>query len=321
MEKWREDAQPEWPEPAPSTRDVPVVGATGGTGRPGDVPVDTGTSLASNRVSGNERSNGSLSAGLADPWGEPAGGGAVTRDHDPDEVTIQIDALNPAAAGQDASDVPVFVDESGRRSRTFRRIGISVGIACAAYAVVIVVTLLSGNAAVPWLPVPVPGAGGDEKPASEVDPTRGPSAAATPAAGQPGGTAPGTPGATPAASGTASARPGATSGTGAATGSAAPSGAAAVRPSSSGTTRPSAAPGGGSPSVDTGGPSNPVGGGDPTPPPVTTPPPDDPPSDSSPSPAGGAGDTVAAGPASPVPVASADTGSGAGSAGTSEPAT
>ncbi len=92
MEKWREDAQPEWPEPAPSTRDVPVVGATGGTGRPGDVPVDTGTSFASNRVSGNERSNGSLSAGLADPWGEPAGGGAVTRDHDPDEVTIQIDA-------------------------------------------------------------------------------------------------------------------------------------------------------------------------------------------------------------------------------------
>ncbi|SMF08833.1 hypothetical protein SAMN02745830_01570 [Streptomyces sp. Amel2xC10] len=281
--------------------------------------MDTGTSFASNRVSGSERSNGSLSAGLADPWGEPAGGGAVTRDHDPDEVTIQIDALSPAAAGQDASDVPVFVDESGRRSRTFRRIGISVGIACAAYAVVIVVTLLSGNAAVPWLPVPVPGAGGDEKPASEVDPTRGPSATATPAAGQPGGTAPGTPGVTPSASGTASARPGATSGTGAATGSAAPSGAAAVRPSSSGTTRPSAAPGA-SASADPG-PSNPVGGGDPPPPPVTTPPPDDPPSDSSPSPAGGAGDTVAAGPASPAPVASDGAGSGAGSAGTSEPAT
>ncbi|MET9099767.1 hypothetical protein [Streptomyces antibioticus] len=255
-------------------------------------------------MSGNERSNGSLSAGLADPWGEPAGGGAVTRDHDPDEVTIQIDALSPAAAGQDASDVPVFVDESGRRSRTFRRIGISVGIACAAYAVVIVVTLLSGSAAVPWLPVPVPGAGGDEKPASEVDPTRGPSAAATPAAGQPGGTAAGTPGVTPAASGTASAKPGATSASGAATGSAAPSGAAAVRPSSSGTTRPSAAPGA-SASADPG-PNNPVGGGgEPSPtPPVSTPPPDDPPSDSSPSPAGGAGDTVAAGPASPVPVAS-----------------
>ena len=44
----------------------------------------------------------------------------------------------------DASDAPVFVDETGRRGRTFRRIGITVGLACAAYAVVIVGTLLSG---------------------------------------------------------------------------------------------------------------------------------------------------------------------------------
>ncbi|WP_097264801.1 hypothetical protein [Streptomyces sp. TLI_55] len=107
-----------------------------------------------------------------DPWNPSAViGGAVGEagggTHDPHEVTVQLDAVALRAdhrlVGQaggggvgdaDGSDGPVFVDESGRRSRRFRRIGIFVGIACAIYAVVIIATMLSGNSNAPWLPVP-----------------------------------------------------------------------------------------------------------------------------------------------------------------------
>ncbi|MGW5861830.1 hypothetical protein ACWFRJ_06605 [Streptomyces sp. NPDC055239] len=91
--------------------------------------------------------------------------------HDPNEVTVQIDGLGrqladlSAESDQEASDGPVFVDETGRRSRRYRRIGVLVGIACAVYAVIIVGTLLSGNSDAPWLPVDPK----DEKPASKVD--------------------------------------------------------------------------------------------------------------------------------------------------------
>ncbi|WP_172384454.1 hypothetical protein [Streptomyces sp. MNP-20] len=64
------------------------------------------------------------------------------------------------------ADRPVFVDETGRRGRRYRRIGTFVGLACAGYAVVIVATLASGNSSAPWLPVPDPA---DEQPASKVD--------------------------------------------------------------------------------------------------------------------------------------------------------
>lgn len=101
--------------------------------------------------------------------------------HDPDEVTVQLDvagahledwlvqqAKRPGGAQgvQEGTDGPVFVDETGRRSRRYRRIGMAVGIACAVYAVVIVATLLSGNSSAPWLPVP---GKEDEKPASRVE--------------------------------------------------------------------------------------------------------------------------------------------------------
>ncbi|CAM5648316.1 Undecaprenyl-phosphate 4-deoxy-4-formamido-L-arabinose transferase [Streptomyces chartreusis] len=87
--------------------------------------------------------------------------------HDPHEVTVQLDgvglhldnmlrAAKDAPRGSESSDGPVFVDESGRRSRRFRRIGMAVGLACAVYAVVIVATLLSGNSDAPWLPVENP---------------------------------------------------------------------------------------------------------------------------------------------------------------------
>ncbi|WP_258314733.1 hypothetical protein [Streptomyces sp. Act143] len=137
-----------------------------------------------------------------DPW-DPQGttGAPGGNTHDPHEVTVQLDAVSlradhrlvgQADAGRgaaDGSDGPVFVDESGRRSRRFRRIGIFVGIACAIYAVVIVATMLSGNSNAPWLPVP----GQEGKEAGQVETTPLPAdpAAPTDATG-------GTPGASPA---------------------------------------------------------------------------------------------------------------------------
>ncbi|GAA2621981.1 hypothetical protein [Streptomyces vastus] len=112
--------------------------------------------------------------------------------HDPDEVTVQLDvagahledwlvqqAKGPRGgqSAQEGSDGPVFVDETGRRSRRYRRIGMAVGLTCAVYAVVIIATLLSGNSSAPWLPVP--GKEGD-KPASKVDSPTLPPASADP---------------------------------------------------------------------------------------------------------------------------------------------
>jgi hypothetical protein len=97
-----------------------------------------------------------------DPAGTP---GPAGHTHDPHEVTIQLDAVQLGdgfvrrveegiGVGPAPADRPVFVDESGRRSRRFRRIGIVIALACGVYAVVIVATLLSGNSNAPWLPVP-----------------------------------------------------------------------------------------------------------------------------------------------------------------------
>ncbi|WP_194238697.1 hypothetical protein [Streptomyces spongiae] len=97
--------------------------------------------------------------------------------HDPHEVTVQLDGVGreledwlvqqakEAPGGQD-SDGPVFVDESGRRRSRLRRIGIFVGLACAVYAVVIGVTVMSGNSNAPWLPGL---AQQDDEPANKVD--------------------------------------------------------------------------------------------------------------------------------------------------------
>jgi hypothetical protein len=106
------------------------------------------------------------SALLSRPW-ESADRAGHT--HDPNEVTVQLDgvgreveeeleAVGPpggaAVVAGEAADGPVFVDESGRRSRRYRRIGIGVGVACAVYSVVIAATLLSGNSNAPWMPLP-----------------------------------------------------------------------------------------------------------------------------------------------------------------------
>ncbi|SPF03135.1 hypothetical protein SMA5143A_3901 [Streptomyces sp. MA5143a] len=113
---------------------------------------------------------------VAAPWEQPDQPG---RNHDPHEVTVQLDGVgreldgpgrhagkdpDKAAGGQ--PDGPVFVDESGRRRNRYRRLGIAVGTACAAYAAVIVGTLVSGNSDAPWLPMPMQK---DEAPADKVD--------------------------------------------------------------------------------------------------------------------------------------------------------
>jgi len=193
VNKWREDAQPEWPgsEAESGTQQLPGV-APGGTGpvprqRHAGAPVrpgraggrgahaqprrgETGTAEPVEQT-GSADSIASLSSR---PWENTAEAGHT---HDPHEVTVQLDGVGrqleellvrQAKEGADAGagDGPVFVDETGRRSRRYRRIGIAVGIACAVYAVVIVGTLLSGNSDAPWLPVP---GQQDEQPAGQVD--------------------------------------------------------------------------------------------------------------------------------------------------------
>lgn len=263
--KWREDAQPEWPEAATATGELTADGrARDGRATQvfseGDVRV-TGTrlpagteilrgiprqsegeadSLSSSQASRTAQVSSTLQGArpaVRDPWQEPAeadpdeseAGSAGTASesaehtHDPHEVTVQLDAVQlgdgfvrqvkegPGVAP--AADRPVFVDESGRRSRRFRRIGMAIALACGIYAVVIVATLLSGNSNAPWLPVP----GQQENPpAGQVDSPPLPAESAP--ASHPGATAPsGTPtagGTTVPSSGPSAFRPEATAGTG-----------------------------------------------------------------------------------------------------------
>ncbi|MGW2561666.1 hypothetical protein ACWCXB_20905 [Streptomyces sp. NPDC001514] len=92
--------------------------------------------------------------------------------HEPNEVTVQLDGLGRQLSElpvgpdpQEGSDGPVFVDESGRRSKKFRRIGWVLVLACACYAITLVVALIGGNSKAPWLLIPGPA---NENPAGEV---------------------------------------------------------------------------------------------------------------------------------------------------------
>jgi hypothetical protein len=92
--------------------------------------------------------------------------------HEPNDVTVQLDGLGRQLSElavepslPDLSDGPVFVDESGRRSKTYRRLGWVVATICAVYAVTLVVALLGGNSSAPWLPL----SGQEEKQADEAE--------------------------------------------------------------------------------------------------------------------------------------------------------
>lgn len=318
VKKWREDAQPEWPEAASGTQDTPVVGGvtqsfpdtaeTRGAGTTGAAVEEEGDrdfpgAPRADRGRDDVPEPAGRRAVVRDPWDESDGGAGQT--HDPHEVTVQLDAIGlngdnriesggPAGdSGAEGSDGPVFVDESGRRSRRFRRIGMAVGLACAVYAVVIVVTLLSGNSNAPWLPVTGPK---DDTPAGKVDTSPMPAESADPSL--PVGVVPGT---TPTVSGGVTPVPG-VSGT-------APG--ATVSPGKPGASADPSAPAtqpGGNPSVSTGPSTQPTQS--------VTPPPSasvDPPTSTTPDPSvaptettgGSAGPgTVADGPASPTPIAS-----------------
>ncbi|MFI7006742.1 hypothetical protein [Streptomyces sp. NPDC050145] len=203
----------------------------------------------------------------------------------------------PGAPAPDDKEVPVFVDDSGRRSRTFRRIGVAVGMACAAYAVVVVATLLSGNSSAPWLPMEAEHKG----PAGQVDtePLL-PADSATPTA-SPGDTP--SPGVSGSVSPGASTEPGASTAPATGTPDDTPTGAGTTpvdRPTGGGRTTP--------PPVD---PPDPTDAPPPTQgptdgptDPATTPPvepTDDPPAE----PAGGGTDTVASRTLAPSPGADA----------------
>ncbi|WP_405872271.1 MULTISPECIES: hypothetical protein [unclassified Streptomyces] len=212
-----------------------------------------------------------------------------------DAVGLQQDMRLRKAAGErggdsEGSDGPVFVDESGRRSRNFRRLGITIGIACAVYAVVIVVTLLSGSSAAPWLPVP---GQNDDKPAGQVEPTSRPADSAQPTGtgGLPSGATPTAADGTTPSPGASGTVPGAStdpSGTGASTG-------ADPTPTRS-TSKPGPVVGDPTPSTSTN-PSTPTS-------------PDPSPSESTVAPTetavpGTGSDPVADGPSSPSPIAEA----------------
>lgn len=299
MEKWREDAQPEWPQAASATREVPVIGgeaeeafpdtevtgAVGGTRGPeilegGRHAAKVGRNIGSDgrhggadaRHAGKDsrrtakdgrrirtgwpeppagKDVSAIGAGiLADPWGASpetgtgagTGSGSQGGVADPDEVTVQLDGPAQHAeaggktgtgAGQDGSDRPVFVDESGRRSRRYRRFGMAVGIACAVYAVVIVITLLSGSSDAPWLPVP---GQKDDAPAGKVDTSPSPDRSGNPSGGSdsvaPGNIPTASDGTTPSPGARASGTAGASAKPGGRTSASASPGASASRSAS-----------------------------------------------------------------------------------------
>jgi hypothetical protein len=102
--------------------------------------------------------------------------------HEPSDVTIELDGtgrqlseLSPGdgpekgsgptqGADNEITDGPVFVDASGRRSKKFRRAGWVVAIACAVFAVTLVVSLMGGSSTTAWLNIPgAPGGKKNEK--------------------------------------------------------------------------------------------------------------------------------------------------------------
>ncbi|MFB7216709.1 hypothetical protein [Streptomyces sp. NPDC056227] len=90
-------------------------------------------------------------------WREGARSGHT---HEWNDVTVQLDGLgrqlselSAEPGAPEGSDGPVFVDESGRRSKTFRRLGWVLAAVCACYAVTLVVALLGGSSTAPWLPL------------------------------------------------------------------------------------------------------------------------------------------------------------------------
>ncbi|MGW0791850.1 hypothetical protein ACWD04_27415 [Streptomyces sp. NPDC002911] len=138
--------------------------------------------------------------------------------HEPNDVTVQLDGLGRQLSElpfefipPDPSEGPVFVDESGRRSKTYRRAGWVLATICAVYAVTLVVSVLGGSSTAPWLPL----SGQEERRSEEVEVRPAPSDDVVPASPaampSPSAPAPGTAVLSPSdgASASGPARPGA----------------------------------------------------------------------------------------------------------------
>lgn len=196
-------------------------------------------------------------------WREGARAGHT---HEPNEVTIQLDGLGrqlsellPEPSAPEGSDGPVFVDESGRRGKSLRRLGWVLAALFLGYAVTLVVAVLGGNSSAPFLPLSGPE---EHRKTEEVRTPATP--AQSPGAQVPTGT---TPGASPSAapqSGGSTPLPGGGAGTGSAsapgTGSSASAPAVpSARQSGTGPSTTGGAPGGetsaSAPAVEPGTPS------------------------------------------------------------------
>ncbi|WP_326697775.1 hypothetical protein OG909_10785 [Streptomyces sp. NBC_01754] len=201
---------------------------------------------------------------------------------EPNDATLRLDGLGrqladlsadpaPAEPPEDAAPAeppegPVFVDESGRRSKTYRRLGWFLATVCAVYAVTLVVAVLGGNSSAPFLPI----SGQEEQQADDVEVPLTPSTSTSPTAEPPGATtAPSLPDTDPATGSEASADTPAS-----APGSAAGTGTSASRspaPPSDGRSSADSGPGPSASEPATGGPSAPET--NPEDPDVTGPPP------------------------------------------------
>ncbi|MFD8915411.1 hypothetical protein [Streptomyces sp. NPDC059575] len=171
------------PQPTGTPRPTGRTGGAAGSGWP--VVRDTARPIAP-RDPWDARAAATPTAPEATGTGTAATNGSTTGNaadpaHDPHEVTVQLDSVKGEAEAR--PDGPVFVDESGRRGRTVRRIGLAVAVACAGYAVVIVATLLSGSSDAPWLPVPDK----EDKPAGRVHTSPVPTVSTAPTAADSGG--------------------------------------------------------------------------------------------------------------------------------------
>ncbi|MDR6975876.1 hypothetical protein J2X68_002564 [Streptomyces sp. 3330] len=193
--------------------------------------------------------------------------------HDADELTVQLAGIDPAAAAgasrspfgsQGAPGTPVFVDESGRRSRRLRRLGVAVGVSCAVYALVIVATLVSGNSSAPWLPLP---GQNDDTPAGKVETSSVPAVSESPSGSD--GAAPGAESSdtapTASSTGGATEGPGATASAGGAEASASPAASTGTTPVNPAVTAPVASPAASESAAPSPEASEPTAGGSPSP--------------------------------------------------------
>lgn len=100
----------------------------------------------------------SAAGGQAATAGRPGGspGGGDVRKGAPDPGTHDAaSAVAPAADGSaPPAGRPVFVDTTGRRSRTWRRAGSITALCCACYATTVVVALVGGDSTAPFLQLP-----------------------------------------------------------------------------------------------------------------------------------------------------------------------